>query len=46
MPHIAIIGADEYCTAKDVLIFGSIIMVVSIVVALVVGYPLGTLIFA
>lgn len=46
MPHIAIIGADEYCTAKDVLIFGSIIMVVSIVVALAVGYPLGTLIFA
>lgn len=41
MPHIAIVAGSEYCDTKDVLIFGSILMVLSIIVALGVGYPLG-----
>lgn len=44
MPHIAIIGGSEYCNVKDVLIFGSILVFVSLVVVLGVGYPLGALV--
>ena len=44
MPHIAIISGSESCNTKDVLIYGSIMMVLSVVVALLVGYPLGMLI--
>ena len=44
MPHIAIVAGSESCTTKDVLIYGSIMMVASVVVALLVGYPLGMLI--
>ena len=44
MPHIAIIGGSEYCTTKDVLLFGSLMAVLSIVVSCLVGFPLGLLI--
>lgn len=44
MPHIAIIGGSEYCSTKDVLIFGSIIMAVSVLMCCLVGYPLGLLV--
>lgn len=44
MPHIAIIGSSEYCSTKDVLMFGSLIMTVSLIIALGIGYPLGTLV--
>ena len=44
MPHIAIVAGSEYATTKDVLIFGSILMVITIVISLLVGYPLGMLI--
>lgn len=44
MPHIAIIAGSDYCDTKHVLIFGLILMFVSIAIALAVGYPLGTLI--
>lgn len=44
MPHIAIISGSESCTTKDVLLYGSIMMVLSVTVALLVAYPLGTLI--
>lgn len=43
MPHIAIVAGSEYSSTKDVLIFGSILMVVSVIFACLVGYPLGTL---
>jgi sodium-dependent dicarboxylate transporter 2/3/5 len=43
MPHIAIIGSSEYCSTKDVLIFGSIIMAISVLMCCLVGYPLGLL---
>jgi sodium-dependent dicarboxylate transporter 2/3/5 len=43
MPHIAIIAGSDECNVKDVLIFGSILMVISVIVALGVGYPLGSL---
>lgn len=44
MPHIAIIAGGEYANTKDVLIYGSMLMVVSLLCALLIGYPLGTLI--
>lgn len=43
MPHIAIVAGSEYSSTKDVLVFGSILTVVSIIFACLVGYPLGTL---
>lgn len=45
MPHIAIISASESCTTKDVLLYGTILMIVSIIVSLLIAYPLGLLIF-
>lgn len=44
MPHIAIIGGSEYCTTKDVLIFGGILMVIGISVSCLIGYPMGLLV--
>lgn len=44
MPHIAIVSGSECCTTNDVLIYGGTLMIVSILIALVVGYPLGMLI--
>lgn len=44
MPHIAIVAGSEYCTTKDVLIYGGILMIFSAVAALLVAYPLGSLI--
>ncbi len=43
MPHIAIVAGSDYCDTKDVLIYGSLLMVISVVVALLVGYPLGSI---
>ncbi len=45
MPHIAIVAGSEYADTKDVLIFGSILMVISIICVIIIGYPLGLLIF-
>ena len=45
MPHIAIIAGSEYCDVKDVLMFGSILGVVSVVATVLIGFPLGLLIF-
>ena len=44
MPHIAIVAGSECANTKDVLIFGSILMIISIVVTLLIGYPLGVLV--
>lgn len=44
MPHIAIVGGSEYCNVKDVLIFGSILMIASVIVVLAIGYPIGSLV--
>lgn len=44
MPHIAMISSSEYCSTKDVLIYGIILMFISILLSLLVAYPLGTLI--
>lgn len=44
MPHIAIVAGSEHCNTRDVLIFGGILMFVSVIVALGVGYPLGMLV--
>jgi len=43
MPHIAIVAGSDYCDTEDVLIYGSLLMVITIVVALLVGYPLGSI---
>lgn len=42
MPHIAIVAGSDYCDTKDVLLYGSLMMVLSIFVALLIGYPLGS----
>lgn len=44
MPHIAIVAGNEYCDTKSVLTYGSILMIVSLIIALCVGYPLATLV--
>ncbi len=42
MPHIAIVAGSDYCSTKDVLIYGSLLMVVSILVAMAT-YPLAAI---
>ncbi len=44
MPHIAIIAGSEYCDTKTILIYGSILMLVAIVISILIGYPLGMVI--
>lgn len=44
MPHIAIVAGSEYCDTKSVLLYGSILMLLSLIVALCVGYPLAILV--
>ena len=41
MPHIAIISGDEYGGTKEVLLFGTILMIVAFGVLISVGYFLG-----
>ena len=43
MPHIAITTSSGYANTKDVFKFGAILMLISAVVSLIVGYPLGAL---
>ena len=45
MPHIAIISSSETLSTKEVFIYGLIIMLLSILVALLISYPIGLLIF-
>ena len=42
MPHIAIVAGSDYCSTKDVLIYGSLLMLASVLVALA-AYPLANL---
>ena len=43
MPHIAITTSSGYADTKDVFKFGAILMFISAVIALLVGYPIGAL---
>ena len=45
MPHIAIISSTESCSTKDVFIYGSLLMVTSVMLSLVISYPIGLLVF-
>ena len=45
MPHIAIISSSEILSTKEVFIYGLIIMLLSVLVALLISYPIGLLIF-
>ena len=45
MPHIAIISSSEALSTKEVFIYGLIIMLLSVLVALLISYPIGLLIF-
>ena len=45
MPHIAIISSSETLSTKEVFIYGLIIMLLSVLVALLISYPIGLLIF-
>lgn len=45
MPHIALVASSESATSKDVLLYGSITALISVILALFIAYPLGTLIF-
>lgn len=44
MPHIAIVAGSEHCSTKDVLIYGGLLMIASVLLACAVGYPLGSLV--
>lgn len=43
MPHIAIISSSGYATTKDTLIYGGLLMLLSIIILVGIGYPLGML---
>ena len=45
MPHIAIISSSETLSTKEVFIYGLIIMLLSVLVAFLISYPIGLLIF-
>ena len=45
MPHIAIISSSETLSTKEVFIYGLIIMLLSVLVSLLISYPIGLLIF-
>ena len=45
MPHIAIISASESTSTKEVFIYGSILMVISVIISLLISYPIGLLVF-
>jgi sodium-dependent dicarboxylate transporter 2/3/5 len=45
MPHIAIIAGSEYCTTKDVLIYGGILTIVSVILFVFIAYPYGIVLF-
>ena len=45
MPHIAIISSSETLSTKEVFIYGLIIMLLSVLVTLLISYPIGLLIF-
>ena len=44
MPHIAIVAGSEYCSTKDVLIYGGLLMTFAILISVGIAYPYGTLI--
>ncbi len=43
MPHIAITTSSGYANTKDVFKFGLILMAISMIISLAIGYPLGAL---
>lgn len=43
MPSVAIAGGSGWTTARQLLIFGSLLMTLSILVSVVIGYPLGAM---
>ena len=45
MPHIAIISASGSTSTKEVFIYGSILMVISVIISLLISYPIGLLVF-
>ena len=45
MPHITIISSSETLSTKEVFIYGLIIMLLSVLIALLISYPIGLLIF-
>ena len=45
MPHIAIVAGDDHCGTKEVLAFGSILMILALGVLISVGFFLGNAIF-
>ena len=45
MPHIAIISSSETLSTKEVFIYGILVMFLSILLALLISYPIGLLIF-
>lgn len=45
MPHVAIIASSETRSTKDVFIYGSILMILSLIISLLESYPIGLLVF-
>lgn len=43
MPHIAITTSSGYANTKDALKYGMILMLISAIISLLIGYPLGAL---
>lgn len=45
MPYVAISVGSGWTTAKDTIVYGGWLLVISIIVATLVGYPIGSLVF-
>ena len=44
MPHVAIAGGTGWCSVSDLLKYGSLQMLIGIVIAVVIGYPIGCMV--
>ncbi|MBO7508352.1 MAG: SLC13 family permease, partial [Clostridia bacterium] len=45
MPHIAIASSSEWSNTKDVFVYGFVVAIISVVLAVVFGYFIGILVF-
>ncbi len=44
MPHVAIAGGTGWCSVSDLLKYGSLQMLIGVVIAVMIGYPIGCMV--
>ena len=45
MPHIAIASSSEWSNTKDVLVYGFVVAIISVILAVAIGYFVGIVVF-